>query len=61
MEGIWGEVILTIQTFFNAKKNSLNIENTWPVTTEFEVRVKMEQEPLGTIKFLLGYNLKIFV
>ena len=56
MEGIWGEVILTIQTFFNAKKNSLNIENTWPVTTEFEVKVKMEQEPLGTIKFLLGYN-----
>ena len=68
--GTWG-VILTIQTFFKAKKKlSVNIEHqiksklAWPICTDsIEVKMKMVQELWLQLemKFLLGSNRKIFI
>ena len=67
-KGTWGRVILTIRTFFKAKKafceywTSIKMKiNMACVSKEYEVKTKMEQEQWLQLKmlFLLGYNLKI--
>ena len=67
---IWGVVILTILTFFKAKKHySVNIEHqiksklAWPVCKKGMKLNKMVQDQLlqQKMKFLLGYYLEIVI
>ena len=70
MKENWGGVILTIQTFFEAKNSflwywtSIKIKiNLTCVSKEYEIKTKFEQEQWLQLKllFLLGYDLKIVV